>query len=541
LYNVDESEISLSGYEIYLAGNGEGWNTDPSLELSGTLAAGNVYVIANASASTAILDVSDTTSTATYYNGNDAVGLFLNGVLVDVIGDPTSSSYFDVAGISGAAAEHTLIRKPSIETGNTDWASSAGTNADNSEWIVMEQDYFSDLGTHTAGPVAYTFANAQITTPFPQSGSEISLTVDITPGEGISAPSTVKVWYGTGGSQPNSADMWLESGSTYAGVIPSLSEGNVDLDYYIEASDGTNSASSALYNVLVAGTPVSISDIHDNIDTYTGQVKTIEGVMTIGAGVLRDDRTSAYIQDNSGRGLNLYSNALHTDLVRGTRVKVVGEVDLYFTTVEIKDFSYHISATDESLPAAQPVSVAGANSSDLEGTLATVTGTLSQVVDYSSSKNMILTEGTDSAIVKVWGTTGINADDYSVGTEYAVTGVGSQYAGEYQLLVGYPEDITDDVAVCDDNGIPADFGLSAAYPNPFNPATTVEFTLETAGNYDLAVYNITGRRIATLSSGYADAGMYKQTWNAGDVTSGIYFIRLRSAGRVATRKVVLIK
>ncbi len=115
LYNVDENEISMSGYEIYLAGNGEGWNADPSLELSGTLAAGEVYVIANANASTAILDVSDITSTATYYNGNDAVGLFLNGVLVDVIGDPTSSSTFDVAGISGAAAEHTLIRKPHIE------------------------------------------------------------------------------------------------------------------------------------------------------------------------------------------------------------------------------------------------------------------------------------------------------------------------------------------------------------------------------------------------------------------------------------------
>ncbi|MFO7842070.1 MAG: lamin tail domain-containing protein [Fidelibacterota bacterium] len=539
LYNVDDAAAGLTGYAVKRASNGGGWSDE--LPLSGTLGAGEVYVIANNSASNAILDVADTTHSVTWYNGNDAIGLFLNDVLVDVIGDPNSDSYFDVAGISGAAAEHTLIRKPHIETGNTDWSSSAGTNADDSEWIVMDQDYFSDLGTHTAGPVAYTFSNATVTTPFPQSGSEISLSVDITPGEDVSAPSTVKVWYGTGGAQPNSADMWLERGNTYNGVIPSLSQGNVVLEYYFEAEDGSNTASSALYNVVVAGTPVQISDIHDNIETYKEQIKTIEGVMTIGAGVLRDDRTSAYIQDNSGRGLNVYDETLYPDLERGARVKIVGEVDLYYTTVEIKDITYHITATGESLPAAQQVSVAGANSDDLEGTLATVTGTLSRIADYSGSENLILSDGSDSTIVKVWGTTGIDTDVLSTGTEYAITGVGSKYSDEHQLLVGYQEDITDDVAVCDEAGIASGFGLSPAYPNPFNPVTSIEFTLEEAGSYELSVYNITGRRISTLSSGYAEPGIYKQAWNAGDVTSGIYFIRLRSAGRVATRKVVLIK
>ncbi len=312
------------------------------------------------------------------------------------------------------------------------------------------------------------------------------------------------------------------------------------LEYYFEAETAPNGPSSA---AQCAGGrhPVPVSDIHDNIDTYDGQIKTIEGVMTIGAGVLRDDRTSAYLQDNSGRGLNVYDEALYPDLERGAHVKIVGEIALYYTTVEIKDITYHITATGESLPAAQQVSVAGANSDDLEGTLATVTGTLSRIADYDGSKNLILSDGPDSTIVKVWGTTGINTDTLSTGTEYAITGVGSKYSDEHQLLVGYPEDITDDVAVCDEAGVPDGFGLSPAYPNPFNPATRVEFTLDEAGNHELSVYNITGRRIATLSSGYAEPGIYKQTWNAGDMTSGVYFIRLRSAGRIATRKVVLIK
>ncbi|MDZ7796053.1 MAG: lamin tail domain-containing protein [Candidatus Marinimicrobia bacterium] len=541
LYNFDESSVDLTGYSVKLASNGNNWSNE--VQLNGVLEPGEVYVIANSGAVQSILDVSDTTSNVTYFNGNDALGLFLNDVLVDAIGiqgeDPGTG--WSVAGEDNATADKTLIRKPSIESGNTNWTSSAGTNADDSEWIVMDYGYYSDLGSHTAGPVAYTFSNAEITTPFPQSGSEISVSVDITPGEDVPTPDTVKVWYGTGGSQPNSSDMWLESGNNYRGTIPSLTEGNVVLDYYIEATDGTNSASSALYNVLVAGTATPIADIHDNIDTYDGQIKTIEGVMTIGTGVLRDDRTSAYIQDNSGRGLNLYDETFYANLERGARVQVVGEVDLYYTTVELKNLTYHITATGESLPAAQQVSVAGANSDDLEGTLATVTGTLSRIADYTGSKNLILSDGSDSAIVKVWGTTGIDTDVLSTGTEYAITGVGSKYSDEHQLLVGYQEDITDDVAVCDETGIASGFGLSPAYPNPFNPVTGIEFTLEEAGNYELSVYNITGRRISTLSSGYAEPGMYKQTWNAGDVTSGIYFIRLRSAGRVATRKVVLIK
>lgn len=539
LYNIDTAPVNMTGYEIYLASNGGGWNTEASLVLSGTLDAGDVYVIANPSAVAAILDISDTTSTATYFNGNDAVGLFLNGVLVDVIGDPTSSTNFDVAGVTGAALDHTLIRKPSVSAGNTNWASSAGTNTDNSEWIVYDQDYFSGLGSHTAGPVAYDFSSATVVTPFPQAGSEIEITVNITPGDGVAAPTSVKVFYGTGGTQPNQADMWLESGNTYAGTIPALSSGNIVLDYYISAI-GSETVNSGLYNMTVAGAITNISAIHSNITSYDGQLKTIEGVITIGAGVLRNDRTSCYIQDASGRGLNLYATSLYTDLARGTKVKIVGEVDLYFSTVEIKNFSYTVVSTGQALPAAQNVTVIGANSDNLEGTLATVTGTLAEVQDFTTSKNMILTSGTDSTVVKIWATTGIDASSYTVGNDYAITGVGSKYSDEHQLLVGYTSDINVANAICEDCS-PEKFELSRAYPNPFNPSTTIEFSLVDAGEYEISVYNITGQKLSVLSDGYAQPGVYKYVWNAADFTSGVYFIRLNSGSQFATQKVVLIK
>jgi hypothetical protein len=146
IYNGSGYNVDLSNYTVKLGSNGSPWGN--AITLSGTLAAGGVYVIYNASADPAIQAVGDISSDVTFFNGNDALGLFYSTLLIDVIGiegeDPGNG--WDVAGISEATEEHTLIRKTSITSGNTDWNSSAGTDAANSEWIVKEQDYFGNLG-----------------------------------------------------------------------------------------------------------------------------------------------------------------------------------------------------------------------------------------------------------------------------------------------------------------------------------------------------------------------------------------------------------
>ncbi|MCD8480418.1 MAG: hypothetical protein LRZ88_09485 [Candidatus Cloacimonetes bacterium] len=112
-----------------------------TLELSGTLAPGDVYVIANASAVAEILAEADITATVTYFNGDDALALRCMNpdTIIDVIGeignDPGSG--WAVAGVDNATVDKTLIRKPTVTTGNTDWAAQQGTDADDSEWIVM--------------------------------------------------------------------------------------------------------------------------------------------------------------------------------------------------------------------------------------------------------------------------------------------------------------------------------------------------------------------------------------------------------------------
>lgn len=556
LFNISDEAVDLAPYVIKVSRDGNGWGNYAAgdardalvLDLTGTVAAGDVYVVANAEADASVLAQADitfeysNTNVGAYtvcFNGNDALGLFLDGMLVDVIGDPTSSLNQDVAGVTSATADHTLIRKSTVTAGNINWVASAGTNEEDSEWLVQEVDNFGNIGSHLAGPVAYNFANSTVGTAFPQAGSEISISIDITPDEGIAAPTSVKVFYGTGGTQANQADMWLESGNTYAGTIPALSTGNTILSYYVSAI-GSETINSSIYNITVAGATTNISDIHTNIVSYDGKLKTIEGVITIGAGVLRNDMTSCYIQDESGRGLNLYTGTVLTDLTKGTKIKLVGEVDLYYSTVEIKDFAYTVISTGNDRPAPIAATPATAANDNFEGTLVTLTGVLSEVQDFTTSKNMILTSGTDSAVVKVWPTTGIDPSTYTIGTQLAITGVGSKYSSEHQLLVGYTSDINDQVGICEDC-IPETFAINKAYPNPFNPSTTIEFSLMDASDFEISIYNIAGQKMDILASGYAQPGIYKYVWNAADFTSGVYFVRLTADKNVATQKVVLIK
>jgi hypothetical protein len=85
------------------------------------------------------------------------------------------------------------------------------------------------------------------------------------------------------------------------------------------------------------------------------------------------------------------------------------------------------------------------------------------------------------------------------------------------------------------------FSLSEAYPNPFNPTTSMTLAVPEAGNVSVQVYNIMGQVVATLASGHMDASTYTLTWDASNVSSGMYFVKAETAGSVTTQKLVLMK
>jgi hypothetical protein len=88
--------------------------------------------------------------------------------------------------------------------------------------------------------------------------------------------------------------------------------------------------------------------------------------------------------------------------------------------------------------------------------------------------------------------------------------------------------------------LPLQYELSQNYPNPFNPVTTIQFALPVAGEWKLAVYNVLGQEV-TNWTGKSEAGYYKMEWDAGKLSSGVYFYRLTAGTYSATRKMVLLK
>ena len=91
--------------------------------------------------------------------------------------------------------------------------------------------------------------------------------------------------------------------------------------------------------------------------------------------------------------------------------------------------------------------------------------------------------------------------------------------------------------------VPETFTLYPAYPNPFNPVTTIRFDIpEGAANLlSLRIFDINGGLVETLMDGQREPGIYTVQWDGSDQPSGVYFVKIESSGFVQTKKMVLLK
>ena len=89
--------------------------------------------------------------------------------------------------------------------------------------------------------------------------------------------------------------------------------------------------------------------------------------------------------------------------------------------------------------------------------------------------------------------------------------------------------------------IPQTLQLSQNYPNPFNPSTMIDFALPKAAQVTLEVYNMLGQKVVTLENGYLSAGQHSVSFDASDLSSGIYLYRLQAGSQVLTRSLTLVK
>jgi hypothetical protein len=86
-----------------------------------------------------------------------------------------------------------------------------------------------------------------------------------------------------------------------------------------------------------------------------------------------------------------------------------------------------------------------------------------------------------------------------------------------------------------------EFALEKNFPNPFNPTTTIRFSIQTAGEASLKIFNLLGEEVATLASGEMGTGSHTVHWDATGQPSGVYFYRLSTEDHVQTRKLILLR
>jgi len=119
-------------------------------------------------------------------------------------------------------------------------------------------------------------------------------------------------------------------------------------------------------------------------------------------------------------------------------------------------------------------------------------------------------------------------------TIYEFKGSGQQAHSDWSLYGWGDEEVPE-------AGCPTTFALSRNYPNPFNARTVIAYQLPEASEVRLEVYNILGEKVATLVNGQEEAGYRSVTWDATEISSGIYFYKLTAGDYTETKRMMLVK
>jgi hypothetical protein len=104
-----------------------------------------------------------------------------------------------------------------------------------------------------------------------------------------------------------------------------------------------------------------------------------------------------------------------------------------------------------------------------------------------------------------------------------------------EIIAANSEDYIDVISV------PVEFGLYSAYPNPFNPVTTISFSLPTDSEVLIQVVNLHGRVVETLTNHNMNSGYHAIQWNADSHSSGLYFVKMVAGDYHQTQKLMLVK
>jgi len=339
------------------------------------------------------------------------------------------------------------------------------------------------------------------------------------------------------------------SSSVYSAQIGPLGASGT-LIYSVVAEDISglrDSTSKIAVSISEPPEQMTIANLLNDLESFVGQVIEIDGVVTVPAGRLRTNFTEAFLQDESGRGIILYSSELDTSFTRGDSVLVVAEVDEFDGKPELIYSSITVLKQNAKVPV-EEITISEFNTLKYGYTFVKVWGKVisrSDPFGTNTGANISLQDASgEVTTMRIWNSTNILFNDdmqlinpeldslLQVGQIIEVSGIGGEYSGASQLQPAYASDIIEKL-----EGQTGSFEATLSVsPYPFVPqlgeVIKYSYSFPSDARIKLRVFDTAGRLIATLYDEYRGLSFYKEaTWNGRDnlnrlVPSGTYLMHL---------------
>ncbi|MCK5737668.1 T9SS type A sorting domain-containing protein, partial [bacterium] len=413
----------------------------------------------------------------------------------------------------------------------------------------LEPLYMSDILWGAGAPPVMGAVTRDI--GIPMSTEAVTVSCDVTSDVGLA---NVKIYYTVSADgQPGEyqeVDMTNVSDDAFEGMIPAQAEGSF-VNYYVKASDtaaqeATKPADLTVQNYcyIVSSEALTIADIQ--YTPWTLADSPLEGQKVMLTGVVTSDTASlnqfdAYsIQDATGAWNGIYISGTTQELDRGTQVEVFGTVTDYNpawsfkwdnNTIILTDSVKVVGPVEEIAPVVVTTGELATNPEAYESVLvqiqnATLIGANQYDVSFDDGSGEVLLDADfivdgdhfenpyfylnqASDYVVAWGDT-VKAGEV-VGN---ISGIFTFSFGSFKIELRDAADFGAGTGVNPDfTGRVFDFALNQNYPNPFNPETRISFEIAQVENVKLAIYNVLGQQVITLTDQAYEAGRHILNWN----------------------------
>jgi len=268
----------------------------------------------------------------------------------------------------------------------------------------------------------------------------------------------------------------------------------------------------------------------------------LEGLQVITYGIVTAIYDYGYfLQDGSGAWNGIFVYEYGSDVDPGDEINITANVEEYFDKTELTDTEqYTVLSSGNPLPEAVVIPTIDVNQEAHEGVLVKVES--AECLSFNSQYNeWMVDDGSGEVMVNDL----LYAYIPSVGEFYDITGVVDYSYGSFRIEPRNASDVDISSSI---QGDIMNIGTKLNnYPNPFNPNTTISFSVSDASmNTSLAIYNLKGQMVKQLVNAELSAGQHSVNWNGTDdsdhsVSSGIYFYKLISGDNQQIKKMILMK